>query len=132
MGRSENMRRIRSKDTQPELALRRSLYSLGLRYRIHPRELPGKPDIVFKSKKLAVFVHGCFWHQHPGCIQASDPRTNRAYWVPKLQRNVQRDRDHIETLEAAGFRVVVLWECEIELDVEEARGKIISALRSDK
>jgi DNA mismatch endonuclease (patch repair protein) len=128
VGRSENMRRIRSRDTKPELLLRHALHKRGLRYRIHVPGLPGKPDIVFGKKRLAVFVHGCFWHQHAGCRQASSPRSNSAYWKPKLARNAERDRQHAEDLIALGYGVLILWECEIEKKPDEAANLVIAAL----
>lgn len=129
IGRSENMRRIRSTDTNPEMLLRRSLHSRGVRYRLHSRTLPGKPDIVFASKRLVVFVHGCFWHQHPGCREASKPHTNRSYWEPKLRRNVERDVMHGCALRQLGYSVVILWECEIERDCEAAATTVVQALQ---
>ena len=128
MGRSENMRRIRAVNTRPEVALRRALYARGLRYRIHVRQLPGKPDIVFRSRKLVVLVHGCFWHQHPGCREASRPRLNSEYWLPKLMRNVERDKQHEIGLEALGFRVLILWECEIEKQPAKAVAAVLKLL----
>jgi DNA mismatch endonuclease (patch repair protein) len=118
IGRSENMRRIRSQHTRPELQLRSGLHKSGHRYRIHVSLLPGKPDIVFKSGKLAIFVHGCFWHQHEGCREASSPRTNSAYWKPKLERNVERDARQAAALAVLGYKVLIFWECEIERDVD--------------
>src|SRR6266446_9314751 len=90
--RSWNMSRIKSRDTNPELSVRRSLHRLGYRYRLHRNNLPGKPDIVLPKHRIAIFVHGCFWHQHSGCIDCSKPKTNAKYWGPKLLANVQRDR----------------------------------------
>jgi DNA mismatch endonuclease (patch repair protein) len=114
------MRRIRAKNTKPELLLRRALYSRGKRYRIHVKNLPGKPDIVFHQARLAVFVHGCFWHQHENCLQASRPKTNRDYWRPKLLQNVERDQRYRAELEKLGFRTAILWECEVESSPKEA------------
>ncbi|MGX7894425.1 very short patch repair endonuclease [Tsuneonella sp. HG222] len=110
--RSETMARVRSKDTSPELALRRALHAAGLRYRLHAR-LPGSPDIVFGKARLAVFVHGCFWHSHDGCKRARIPSTRQDYWIPKLKRNVERDQASIEALIGLGWRVIVAWECEL-------------------
>jgi DNA mismatch endonuclease, patch repair protein len=126
------MRRIRSQDTKPELLLRSALHRLGLRYRVHARNLPGKPDIVFPRVKVAVFVHGCFWHQHPGCIEASRPRTNVSYWLPKLARNIERDTEHVGALRRAGFRVLTLWECEIEHDIAIATRAVVTVLATSK
>ena len=128
MNRSENMRRITAKNTKPELRLRKHLYSLGLRYRCHVNTLPGKPDLVFSRARLAVFVHGCFWHQHEDCIEASNPHTNRRYWIPKLRRNVERDAEHAVALRRLKYRVVVCWECEVLARLERVSIRIVSAL----
>ena len=128
IGRSENMRRIRSGETKPEILLRGALYKKGLRYRIHYKGLPGKPDIVFPKYRLAVFIHGCFWHQHPGCREASDPLSNRDYWLPKLRLNVERDKEHNEMLLLLGYDVLTLWECQIEKNPEEAARAVIARL----
>lgn len=115
MSRSENMRRIRSKNTSPELIVRRLIYSMGYRYRLHKKDLPGKPDIVFLSRKAVIFIHGCFWHQHPepSCKSTHIPKSNQDYWGPKLESNIERDKTHLEALNRLGWRVLVLWECEI-------------------
>ncbi|HVT14709.1 MAG TPA: very short patch repair endonuclease [Thermoanaerobaculia bacterium] len=110
--RSRNMQRIRSKDTAPELAVRRALHGAGLRFRLHQNNLPGKPDLVLRKYRTVVFVHGCFWHQHPNCIHFGVPSSNQAYWAPKLERTAARDKAHREALEALGWRVLVIWECE--------------------
>jgi DNA mismatch endonuclease (patch repair protein) len=111
--RSENMSRIRSKNTSPEMLVRRLVFSMGHRYRLHVKDLPGKPDLVFRRKRKVIFVHGCFWHQHADCLEGRLPRTRSEYWTPKLTRNVERDRDHLEKLSSLGWKVLVLWECEI-------------------
>lgn len=111
--RSERMSRIRGKDTRPELALRKVLHGLGLRYRLHGKELPGKPDLVFPRYKAVVFVHGCFWHRHPGCNIATTPKSNTAFWVEKFEKNVARDARATAQLEGQGWRVLVAWECEL-------------------
>lgn len=126
IGRSENMRRIRSRDTKAEIALRRALYRGGLRYRVDYKYLPGKPDIVFTRAKVAVFVHGCFWHQHPGCREASKPRSNTTYWRSKLAGNVARDERVNLELTELGYCVVTAWECEIERDVAKIAGALLS------
>jgi DNA mismatch endonuclease (patch repair protein) len=107
------MSRIRSSNTSPELALRRALHALGLRFRLHRKDLPGKPDIVFPRYKTVVFVHGCFWHRHAGCKVATTPKSNTGFWIEKFDRNVARDSRSRELLEAQGWKVVVAWECEL-------------------
>jgi DNA mismatch endonuclease (patch repair protein) len=110
--RSERMSRIRGKDTAPELALRKALHALGLRYRLHAN-LPGKPDIVLPRHSAVVFVHGCFWHRHRGCRIATTPKSNTAFWREKFDRNVARDKRVRRQLRAAGWRVFVAWECQL-------------------
>mgnify|MGYP002526587446 CR=1 FL=1 len=111
--RSWNMSRIRSKNTKPELIVRKVLHNSGIRYRLHARNLPGKPDLSNKSKKFAIFVNGCFWHQHKGCKRASIPKSNTDYWIPKLEKNVNRLRENLETLDTMGYRTAIIWECEV-------------------
>jgi DNA mismatch endonuclease (patch repair protein) len=110
--RSWNMSRIRSKNTTPEIAIRKELHKSGIRYRIHTRELPGNPDLSNKKKKFAVFVNGCFWHQHSGCSRATVPKTNKKYWLPKLQKNIDRQKENIDVLMNNSWNVFVIWECE--------------------
>lgn len=110
--RSENMRRIKSKGMKPELAVRQLVHGLGYRYRLHRKDLPGKPDLVFGPARKAIFVHGCFWHSHETCRDGRVPQSNQEYWRPKLRRNKERDAKNIAALEAAGWRVLVIWECE--------------------
>ncbi len=110
--RSEIMSRIRSKDTQPEIRARSAVYALGQRFRIHVSGLPGKPDLSNKTRRWAIFVHGCFWHSHKGCRLASKPRSNHSYWSEKLARNQSRDEDHERGLRDLGFDVLILWECD--------------------
>lgn len=111
--RSKNMRSIKSKDTKPELLLRRALHKAGYRYLTHLKELAGKPDIVFTKRKKIVFVHGCFWHKH-SCKVGHIPKTHLDYWGPKLQRNVERQAASEATLLADGWKVLVVWECELK------------------
>ena len=111
MDRSANMRAIRSKDMQPELKVRSIVHRLGYRFRLHRKDLPGKPDLVFVSRRKVIFVHGCFWHSH-GCRVSHTPKSNADYWGPKLARNVFRDHRNIEALREAGWRSFVIWECE--------------------
>jgi DNA mismatch endonuclease (patch repair protein) len=111
--RSQNMARIRSKDTAPELAVRRFLHRAGLRFRVHRRDLPGKPDLVFPGRRLCLFVHGCFWHGCPDCIDGTRAvKSNAGYWGPKIEGNRARDARHRAALEADGWTVIVLWECQ--------------------
>lgn len=112
--RSENMRRIKSKDMKPELLVRRLVHGLGYRYRLHRKDLPGKPDLVFGLKRKVIFVHGCFWHGHEreGCLDARRPKSNTGYWNPKLTRNKERDAERISALQADRWDVLVIWECE--------------------
>lgn len=111
--RSVRMSRIRGKDSQPEWALRRVLHRLGLRYRLHEKQLLGKPDLVFPRHKAVVFVHGCFWHRHGGCKIATTPKSNTPFWVDKFEKNTARDARTTKALEGAGWRVFVAWECEL-------------------
>jgi len=113
--RSVNMSRIRSRDTKPEMAVRRLLHAAGYRYRLHARDVPGKPDVVFRGRHKAIFVHGCFWHQHEQetCLDGRRPRSNTSYWDDKLSRNVERDARNLDLLRKAGWDVLVIWECEM-------------------
>lgn len=116
--RSAVMRAVKSKDTAPEMKVRRLLHRAGYRFRLHRADLPGKPDIVFPGRRAAIFVHGCFWHQHPGCRHADRPSSNSPYWNKKLGRNVERDSAHVTALREQGWKVLTLWECEVRsLDV---------------
>lgn len=105
------MQAVGTKDTKPEMIVRRALYAMGYRYRLHLKDLPGKPDIVFPGRKKAIFVHGCFWHWH-GCPKGQLPKSRLDYWKPKLEANVARDRAKIEELKKGGWRVLVVWQCE--------------------
>lgn len=106
------MARVRSKNTQPEMRVRRAAHALGLRFRLYRRDLPGTPDLVFPKYKVALFVHGCFWHRHEGCPRATMPKTRVDYWQAKFHRNVERDARHAEDLLALGWNPAVIWECE--------------------
>lgn len=107
------MRAVKSKDTGPELIVRRLLYSLGYRYRLHRKGLPGSPDIVFVGRKKAIFVHGCFWHGH-GCVKGRLPKSKLNYWQPKLEQNINRDRTKIEQIESLGWQSLIIWQCEMK------------------
>ena len=110
--RSAQMALVRSRDTKPEMRVRRALHAAGLRYRLHDRRLPGSPDLVFPSRRVALFVHGCFWHRHMGCSAARLPKSRLEFWESKLSGNVSRDKRQHVALEAAGWTVLVVWECE--------------------
>jgi len=112
--RSWNMSRIRSENTKPEKLVRSLLHRAGYRFRLHDKKLPGKPDIVLAKYRTVIFVYGCFWHRHPGCRQAMTPSSNQAYWLPKFQRTVERDRQTREALVSIGWKVIEVWECEVE------------------
>ena len=116
--RSENMRRITSGQTRPEMIVRGMIHAMGLRFRTHARELPGTPDIVRRKYRQVIFVHGCFWHQHgkKQCLDGRLPKSNTAYWLPKLVRNVERDKRNLRTLRKAGWSVLVIWDCELKQD----------------
>lgn len=112
--RSRNMQRITSKDTAPELTVRHIVRELGFTgYRLHRKDVPGKPDLAWIGRKKAIFVHGCFWHSHYCAEGIRKPLSNREYWLPKLERNKQRDQKHLELLAQAGWSVLVLWDCEL-------------------
>jgi DNA mismatch endonuclease, patch repair protein len=111
--RSRMMANIRGKNTSPEFAVRRFLHAQGLRYRLHVKHLPGKPDLVFPRYGVALFVHGCFWHRHDGCRFATTPASNTVFWEKKFDANKKRDETVVRTLTKAGWRVLVIWECEI-------------------
>ena len=111
--RSRNMAAIRGKDTAPELAIRRILHAMGLRFRLHRKDLPGRPDIVLPKHRTVVFVHGCFWHRHEDCRHTTTPKTRQEFWQTKFAANVERDRRNQTDLQQLGWRVIVIWECEL-------------------
>lgn len=123
--RSEIMRKVRSRDTRPELQLRRGIHREGFRYRLHDLKLPGKPDLVFPRYRLAVFVNGCFWHGHECARGARVPTTNTRYWEQKIARNKQRDEETYRRLRKRGWRVIIVWEC----DLSEGRRAVLRRLR---
>lgn len=102
---------IKSKNTKPEMIVRSICHEMGFRYRLHRKDLPGSPDLVFPKHRLCIFVHGCFWHRHPGCKYAYTPKSRPDFWLPKLARNVERDLQVQERLKALGWKVVIVWEC---------------------
>lgn len=110
--RSANMRAIRSRDMKPEIRVRQCAYALGYRFRLHWRDLPGRPDLAFIGRQKVIFVHGCFWHQHSGCQDGRMPSSNLKYWRPKLIGNIRRDAAHLTKLKSDGWKALVIWECE--------------------
>jgi DNA mismatch endonuclease, patch repair protein len=106
------MAKVRGADTRPEMAVRKLAHRLGYRFRLHVRGLPGTPDLVFPGKRKVIFVHGCFWHRHEGCRKTTTPKTRSEFWNTKFDRNVERDKAVVEALEAAGWNVLIVWECE--------------------
>jgi DNA mismatch endonuclease (patch repair protein) len=120
------MKGIRSKDTQPEIIVRKYLHAHGFRYRLHTRKLPGSPDLVLPKYRVAIFVHGCFWHRHAGCKFATTPANNAECWKLKLDGNVERDARKENMLRAAGWRVIVVWECELKRASVERLQRLVS------
>lgn len=112
--RSRMMAGIRGRNTKPEVALRRALHARGYRYRLHVKELAGRPDFVLARYRVAVFVHGCFWHRHEGCRYSTTPATRPEFWQAKFKGNVARDRRHVRELRTEGWRVAIVWECSIK------------------
>ena len=127
--RSDIMSKVTSKNTKPELLVRRFLHSLGFRYKLHRKDLPGNPDIVLPKHRLAVFVHGCFWHRHPGCSKATTPSTNQEYWNKKFQDNIERDTKTIRELRELNWIPLVIWECETR-DLDRVWNKIKPCLKA--
>ena len=112
--RSQNMSRIRNKNTRPEKIVRSLLHRSGFRFRLHRRDLPGTPDIVLPGRKAVIFVHGCFWHQHKGCKDSGIPKTNTEFWETKLNKNVEMDKKNAAAIKQLGWKVIEIWECETE------------------
>ncbi len=129
--RSERMSRIRGKDTEPEMLVRRIVWRMGFRYRLHRRDLPGTPDLAFIGRKKAIFVHGCFWHQHEDCGIYRMPKTRRGFWLPKLRENKERDARNVARLRDMGWAVLVVWECELR-DTEAVAERLRAFLEGDE
>jgi len=125
--RSEIMSRIGPRDTAPEMAVRRAAHRMGFRFRLHRRDLPGRPDLVFPKLGLAMFVHGCFWHRHPNCQNCTAPKTRPEFWQRKFAGNVERDGRNLRDLVRLGWRVAVVWECETE-DPKRLQRRLVAAL----
>jgi len=130
--RSRMMAGIRGKNTKPEIALRKALHAMGFRFRLHDKRLPGRPDIVLPKWKVAIEVHGCFWHRHEGCRYSSTPATRSDFWAEKFAANVARDRRNLEQLLEEGWRTAVVWECWLrEKDISGLIGELSAWIRSD-
>lgn len=125
--RSRMMSRIRGKDTKPEMDLRLRLFRMGFRYILHSRKLPGRPDLVFPKFRSAIFVHGCFWHRHEHCVFATMPASNVQLWQEKFQRNVGRDARNVKALTDLGWRVLIVWECELGAHRAESTARSVAA-----
>ena len=123
--RSDVMSKIGSKNTKPELILRSALFKKGFRFRVHRKDLPGKPDIVLRKYQTVIFVHGCFWHYHKDCREGRIPSTNSIFWKTKLLKNVEKDERNTKVLQEMGWKVIVVWECEIEKHFEETINQLI-------
>lgn len=130
--RSRMMSGIRAQDTKPELLVRQHLHADGFRFRLHRKDLPGRPDVVLPRWNTAVFAHGCFWHGHAGCRFFRVPKTRTEFWSEKIERNAQRDEKAVHALEAAGWRVAVVWECALRADAGGALGQLSAFLRSGR
>ena len=124
--RSRMMAAIRGCNTKPETTLRKALHAMGLRYRLHRKDLPGRPDIVLPSRKAVIFVHGCFWHRHEGCRFASVPATRPDFWNEKFRANVERDRRTLSALHNAGWRTAVVWECALKNDGADSASQCLA------
>jgi len=129
--RSWNMSQIKGRNTRPELRLRSLLHRAGFRFRLHAKQLPGRPDVVLPKYRTAIFVHGCFWHRHPGCRDTTTPSTRREFWQEKFDGNVRRDARNRAALEATGWTVVTVWECELKTDAEGIVRRLADKLRGN-
>ena len=129
--RSEIMSRIGGKNTAPELAVRSLVHSLGYRYRLHSKKLPGKPDLVFAGRRKVIFVHGCFWHGHEGCKKGQLPKSRLDYWKPKIEANKQRDYGNETRLKDSGWNVLVVWQCDLK-DSASLEARIVEFLESSE
>lgn len=126
--RSEVMSKIRGKNTKPEMILRSQLFKHGFRFRVHKKDLPGKPDIVLPKYKTVIFINGCFWHYHKDCREGRIPATNSKFWREKLQKNIAKDEKYEQLLTALGWKVLVVWECEIEKHLEKIINNLIGKI----
>lgn len=129
--RSEIMSQVKSKDTKPELFVRSLLHAMGYRFRLHRKDLPSSPDIVLPKYRTAIFVHGCFWHQHPSCSRSTLPKRNAEFWRSKLEGNVERDLRAQQRLRKRGWNVLILWQCEIQRNVDTLPEKLDAAMQEE-
>ena len=125
--RSQIMSRVSSGNTKPEIAVRSLLHDLGYRFRLHRKDLPGKPDITLPKHKKIIFVHGCFWHGHTGCSRSKRPLTNKEFWREKLDKNIERDKETVDALRELGWNVLIVWSCEVK-DNDKLKTKLLSFL----
>jgi len=126
--RSYNMSRIKGKDTKPEMIVRKFLFSKGFRYRLHVKNLPGKPDIVLPKYKTVIFIHGCFWHGHEGCKYFVVPKTRTDWWLNKIIGNISNDNRNAELLKLEGWRVLIIWECEIKANKQNSLEQLVEKI----
>lgn len=126
--RSKMMSKIRSKNTAPEMTVRRYLHSKGFRYRLHDKKLPGKPDVVLPKFKTAIYIHGCFWHAHSGCKYYRLPKSNTDYWIKKIEGNISRDLQKQQVLREMGWKVIIVWECELKRKAEERCAALVEQI----
>jgi DNA mismatch endonuclease (patch repair protein) len=129
--RSWIMSRVRRADTKPEVIVRSTLHRMGYRFRLHAPKLPGRPDIVLRRYNAVIFVHGCFWHRHQGCKKTTTPKVRKRFWIAKFKRNVQRDRENYRLLRQQGWRILVLWECQV-VDIPALGRRILAFLREQR
>jgi len=127
--RSRIMSRVRGKNTKPEIIIRSLLHNMGYRFRLHRKDLPGKPDITLPKYKKIILVHGCFWHGHVGCSRSRRPSTNQKFWNKKLDKNIERDKLTVNTLNQLGWEVLIIWSCEVN-DTDKLKAKLLSFLES--
>jgi DNA mismatch endonuclease (patch repair protein) len=129
--RSYNMSRIKGKNTKPEMTVRRFLHSNGFRYRLHDPNLPGKPDIILKKYKTIIFIHGCFWHGHEGCKYYVVPKTRTQWWLNKINRNIEKDKENIKALKKNDWYIITIWECDLKKDkLQETLEKLTEQLKA--
>ena len=129
--RSRNMAAIKGKNTAPELYIKHLVRSLRYKHRFNLKNLPGKPDILLRNRNTVIFVHGCFWHQHPGCRYAAKPKSNKRFWKPKLKGNRERDKKNYRELRGLGYNIITVWECEIKKVLKKGNSALVKKLKKD-